>query len=136
MEPSQEVEGLYQEQAELLSPYVDLLLCETMSNAVEGQAAARAACAGQANRFGWPGRCMKIALEICTAEKTLQKLWPLCRIYLSAVCGRIVVRRKALPRLCPNWSKRVPNGTAATPIRLRPFRKTGPWTEEKTQMTC
>ena len=46
MEPSQEVEGLYQEQAELLSPYVDLLLCETMSSAVEGQAAARVAWVG------------------------------------------------------------------------------------------
>ena len=42
--PSQEIEALYQEQAELLAPYVDLLLCETMSSATEGQAAARAAC--------------------------------------------------------------------------------------------
>jgi S-methylmethionine-dependent homocysteine/selenocysteine methylase len=41
---SQEIEALYQEQAELLAPYVDLLLCETMSSAAEGQAAARAAC--------------------------------------------------------------------------------------------
>lgn len=41
---SQEIEALYQEQAELLAPHVDLLLCETMSSATEGQAAARAAC--------------------------------------------------------------------------------------------
>jgi S-methylmethionine-dependent homocysteine/selenocysteine methylase len=42
--PSQEIEALHQEQAKLLAPYVDLLLCETMSSAAEGQAAARAAC--------------------------------------------------------------------------------------------
>lgn len=41
---SEEIEVLYQEQAELLAPYVDLLLCETMSSAAEGRAAARAAC--------------------------------------------------------------------------------------------
>jgi hypothetical protein len=92
--------------------------------------------AGRANRFGWPGRCMKIARGICAAERTLQKLWPLCRVCLLAVSWRIVVRRKALPRSCPNWPKRVPNGSAATPIRLRPFLKTGPWTEKKTQMAC
>ena len=32
------------EQAELLAPYVDLILCETMSSAAEGRAAALAAC--------------------------------------------------------------------------------------------
>ena len=37
-------ECLYREQAELLAPYVDLILCETMSSAVEGRAAALAAC--------------------------------------------------------------------------------------------
>lgn len=35
---------LYQEQAELLAPHVDLFLCETMSSAAEGRAAAEAAC--------------------------------------------------------------------------------------------
>ena len=35
---------LYMEQAELLAPYVDLILCETMSSAAEGRAAALAAC--------------------------------------------------------------------------------------------
>ena len=39
-----EIEPLYREQAELLAPHVDLLLCETMSSAVEGKAAAYAAC--------------------------------------------------------------------------------------------
>jgi len=40
---SEEMEPLYREQAELLAPHVDLLLCETMSNADEGRAAAAAA---------------------------------------------------------------------------------------------
>ena len=38
------IETLYAEQAELLAPHVDLLLCETMSSAAEGRAAAKAAC--------------------------------------------------------------------------------------------
>jgi S-methylmethionine-dependent homocysteine/selenocysteine methylase len=42
--PIEEIEALYQEQAEILSPFVDLLLCETMSSATEGLAAAKAAC--------------------------------------------------------------------------------------------
>ncbi len=42
--PSEEIEALYCEQADLLAPHVDLLLCETMSSAVEGLAAASAAC--------------------------------------------------------------------------------------------
>lgn len=42
--PREEMMPLYQEQAELLAPYVDLLLCETMSSATEGRAAASAAC--------------------------------------------------------------------------------------------
>ena len=40
----EEIEPLYREQAELLAPYVDLLLCETMSSAEEGRAAASGAC--------------------------------------------------------------------------------------------
>jgi len=42
--PIDEIEALYREQADLLAPHVDLLLCETMSSAAEGRAAARAAC--------------------------------------------------------------------------------------------
>jgi S-methylmethionine-dependent homocysteine/selenocysteine methylase len=38
-----EIEPLYREQAEVLAPYVDLLLCETMSSVDEGRAAAAAA---------------------------------------------------------------------------------------------
>ncbi|MEE4265783.1 MAG: homocysteine S-methyltransferase family protein [Desulfobacteraceae bacterium] len=38
----EEIEPLYREQAELLAPHVDLLLCETMSSANEARAAASA----------------------------------------------------------------------------------------------
>ncbi len=38
--PFAEMEPLYREQAEILAPYVDLFLCETMSSAAEAQAAA------------------------------------------------------------------------------------------------
>jgi S-methylmethionine-dependent homocysteine/selenocysteine methylase len=40
----EEIEPQYREQAQLLAPHVDLFLCETMSSAAEGKAAARAAC--------------------------------------------------------------------------------------------
>ena len=40
-----EILPLYQEQALLLAPHVDLILCETMSSALEAKAAATAACA-------------------------------------------------------------------------------------------
>ncbi len=40
----EEIEPLYKEQAEILAPHVDLLVCETMSSVAEGRAAARAAC--------------------------------------------------------------------------------------------
>ena len=42
--PFEEIAPLYQEQAELLAPHVDILLCETMSTAAEGRAAAESAC--------------------------------------------------------------------------------------------
>lgn len=41
---SEKIEPLYREQAELLAPHVDLLLCETMSSAAEGLVAVKAAC--------------------------------------------------------------------------------------------
>ena len=41
--PPDEIESRYREQAELLDPYVDLFLCETMSTGAEGRAAAAAA---------------------------------------------------------------------------------------------
>jgi S-methylmethionine-dependent homocysteine/selenocysteine methylase len=42
--PFAEIEPLYREQAEILAPLVDLFICETMSSAAEGFAAATAAC--------------------------------------------------------------------------------------------
>lgn len=41
--PFDEIEPLYREQAELLAPYVDLFICETMSTAAEARAAATGA---------------------------------------------------------------------------------------------
>lgn len=43
--PFAEIEPLYREQTEALAPFVDLFICETMSSAAEGFAAASAACA-------------------------------------------------------------------------------------------
>tara|TARA_Y100000310_G_scaffold305145_1_gene344990 strand:+ start:3534 stop:4391 length:858 start_codon:yes stop_codon:yes gene_type:complete len=40
----EEIEPLYDEQAQILAPLVDLLLCETMSSSLEALAAATAAC--------------------------------------------------------------------------------------------
>jgi S-methylmethionine-dependent homocysteine/selenocysteine methylase len=42
--PDATIEALYSEQAGLLAPHVDLLLCETMSSATESRCAAMAAC--------------------------------------------------------------------------------------------
>jgi len=42
--PCEEIEDLYREQADLMAPHIDFFLCETMSSAAEGRAAARAAC--------------------------------------------------------------------------------------------
>lgn len=42
--PFEEIEPLYREQAQILAPHVDLLICETMSSARESRAAAQAAC--------------------------------------------------------------------------------------------
>lgn len=42
--PFAEIEPLYREQAHILAPHVDLLICETMSCTKEGRAAAHAAC--------------------------------------------------------------------------------------------
>jgi S-methylmethionine-dependent homocysteine/selenocysteine methylase len=43
--PYETIAPLYREQAEILAPFVDLFICETMSSAAEGLAAATAACA-------------------------------------------------------------------------------------------
>ena len=36
VEPFADIEPLYREQADILAPYVDLFICETMSSAAEG----------------------------------------------------------------------------------------------------
>ncbi len=42
--PFEVIEPLYREQSEVLAPYVDFFICETMASAAEGFAAATAAC--------------------------------------------------------------------------------------------
>lgn len=42
--PIEEILPLYMEQAQILAPFVDMFLCETMSSGIEGFAAAKAAC--------------------------------------------------------------------------------------------
>jgi len=43
VKPFSEIEPLYREQAEILAPYVDFFICETMSSAAEARAAVSAA---------------------------------------------------------------------------------------------
>ena len=75
-----EIEPLYREQAELLAPHVDLLLCETMSSVAEGYAAATAACqTGKPVWVGWtlhetqPGK-LRSGESIVEANTALKNL--------------------------------------------------------------
>ncbi len=43
--PFDEIEPMFREQAAILAPHVDLIICETMSTAEEGRAGATGACA-------------------------------------------------------------------------------------------
>lgn len=61
---------LYQEQAEILSRHVDILLCETMASAMEGKAAATAAClTGKPVWLGWTLHDNK--LGVLRSEETI-----------------------------------------------------------------
>ena len=77
---SETIEALYAEQAELLAPHVDLLLCETMSSAAEGRAAARAACkTGRPVWVAWTlhedrSGNLRSGESIADAEQALQDL--------------------------------------------------------------
>jgi len=97
-----EILPLYEEQAELLAPYVDLLLCETMSSAKEAAAAARAAChTGKPVWVAWTlhedrsGR-LRSGETIATAVATLEGL-PVSG-YLANCCAPESVTR-AMPQL-------------------------------------
>jgi S-methylmethionine-dependent homocysteine/selenocysteine methylase len=48
-----EIESVYREQAELLAPYVDILLCETMSSGEESHAAVTGAAVGKPVWVAW-----------------------------------------------------------------------------------
>lgn len=78
--PAAEIGPLYREQAELLAPHVDILLCETMSSAAEGRMAAEAACGnGKPVWVSWtlhenrPGR-LRSGETVSQAAQALQGL--------------------------------------------------------------
>jgi S-methylmethionine-dependent homocysteine/selenocysteine methylase len=68
----EEILPLYQEQAGILARYVDLILCETMSSALEARAAATAACAtGKPVWVAWTLHDNR--LGVLRSEETLQQ---------------------------------------------------------------
>ena len=119
MGQSQEIEAVYQEQAELLAPYVDLLLCEIMSSAAEGHAAARAAC-----RTGKPVRVALTLHEdrsgnLRSEENVAEAVAALQGLPVSGFLANCSAP-ESIATICPNWPKRVPIGlTIANKCRLR-----------------
>jgi S-methylmethionine-dependent homocysteine/selenocysteine methylase len=98
----EDAEPLYREQAQLLAPYVDLILCETMSSAAEGRAAALAACqTGKPVWVAWTlhedrsGK-LRSGETIGEAADLLSDL-PVCG-YLANCCAPESITR-ALPQL-------------------------------------
>ena len=85
-----EIFPLYQEQAQILAPHVDLILCETMSSALEGKAAATAACAtGKPVWVAWTLHDNKLGVlrsgeSIAEAYAAIAEL-PVCG-YLANCC--------------------------------------------------
>lgn len=98
----EEIEPLYREQAELLAPRVDLLLCETMSTTAEGRAAAWAATqTGKPVWVSWTlhedrsGR-LRSGETITQAVATLEDL-PVTGLLVNCCAPESVAR--ALPQL-------------------------------------
>lgn len=93
---------LYEEQTKLLAPQVDLFLCETMSSALEAQAAATAACQFDKpvwialtlheDRFG----CLRSGETISTALESLDDL-PVSGILVNCCTPESIT--KAMPDL-------------------------------------
>lgn len=106
--PEEEIETLYQEQAELLAPHVDLLLCETMSSAAEGRAAARAACrTGKPVWVAWTlhedrSGNLRSGESVADAGATLQGL-PVSG-FLANCCAPESITR-AMPSLCASGAE-------------------------------
>ncbi len=74
----EEILPLYQEQAEVLARHVDIILCETMSSALEAQAAATAACAtGKPVWVAWTLHDNK--LGVLRSEESLEQAYAAIR---------------------------------------------------------
>lgn len=70
----EEIEPIYREHVELLAPYVDLFVCETMSTAQEGRAAAHAAASS--GKPVWMAWTLKDeASKLLRSGETLAEAW-------------------------------------------------------------
>jgi len=107
----EEIQPLYREQAELLAPHVDLILCETMSSAAEARAAAMAAC-----RTGKP---VWVAWTLHDDQSG--------KLRSGETVGEAVEILSDLPKPCRNWLQRVLSSSVATPIRFSPYLRVGNW---------
>lgn len=82
-----EIYPLYQEQAAILARHVDLILCETMSSALEAKAAATAACAtGKPVWVAWT--LHDNLLGVLRSEETIEEAF--AAIADLPVCGHLV----------------------------------------------
>jgi len=81
-----EIYPLYQEQAAILARHVDLILCETMSSALEAKAAATAACAtGKPVWVAWTLHDKQ--LGVLRSEETIEEAF--AAIADLPVCGHL-----------------------------------------------
>ena len=81
-----EIYPLYQEQASILARHVDLILCETMSSALEAKAAATAACAtGKPVWVAWTLHDNQ--LGVLRSEETIEEAF--AAIANLPVCGHL-----------------------------------------------
>jgi S-methylmethionine-dependent homocysteine/selenocysteine methylase len=100
--PYRELEPLYRQQAAWLAPYVDFFLCETMSTAEEGRAAATGAAAtGKPVWVSWTldderAGCLRSGESIAGAVRALEDLPVSMRL---GNCSRPETLSAALPEL-------------------------------------
>ncbi len=116
---------LYREQASILEPYVDLYICETMSSAAEGLAAATAAVA-----FGKPVWVAWTLHEdrsgACAVARPSPRRWPRSPICRWPASSPIAARRRASRPPCrPSSRPARASASAAMPTPSCRSRPTG-----------
>ncbi len=119
--PFEEIEPIYREHVELLAPYVDVFLCETMSSAAEGYAAAHAAQA--AGKPVWVAWTLKDeGSSLLRSGETLTEAWAaLDGLAVEAVLANccwpesISVGMKELVGLGAHYAGGYGNGFSAIP---------------------